>query len=477
MEMTQINAPLFHYHSDDWMNDPIPFYWQGEYHVFYQYKTPRQWGHARSTDLLHWETLPVAIAPDSEYDIDGCWTGCCLHVDGQFHLFYTGVTSTRKQTVCHAVSDDLITWRKNSANPIVEASAPYRIDGAWRDPHIWQEDGWWHMLLSAEMPDKPNSAKGCVAHLRSRDLFAGWEVCDPLYISNSMINSECPDVFCLGDQHVLLISGGFTFARYGDSMLGPFRLPRNLPYLDERCYAMKTIEDAEGRRIAWGFIVEPWGWVHENRPPYQDWSGSLCFPRLLAVNAHKELTVSWPEELKQLRVAELPTDVEPSLGNWRTEPGEAHVVDDPEYALAMFRNVPGRCTEISAVITPNGARRAGFVLRCTSNLSDATGLFIDWLTGTVVIEDLSFGFDSVGPRPYAMRSRLYIPDLRELPVHLRIIVDGPLLEACVNGHSIISGHAHVRSPEALQAGIFTVGGKASFSEMQMWNLQLKQQLN
>lgn len=477
METTEINAPQFHYHSDAWMNDPIPFYWQGEYHLFYQYKKPRQWGHARSTDLLHWETLPVAIAPDTEWDINGCWTGCCLQADGQFHLFYTGVSADREQTVCHAVSDDLITWRKDPANPLAAASEPYRVGGAWRDPHIWREDGWWHMLLSADMPGKPHAAKGCVARLRSRDLAAGWETCEPIYVSNSMIQCECPDVFRLGERHVLLISGGYTYARYGDSTLGPFSLPKRLPYLDELCYAMKSLADESGRRLAWGFITEPWGWAHESRPSYQSWSGCLCFPRLLTMGDDGELAVSWPEELERLRAAQQPTDVEPTLGGWRTEPGEAHVVGDPDYALAMFRAVPGHYAEFSAVIASNGARRAGFVLRCTPNLSDATGVFIDWLTGTAVIEDMSYGFDTVGPRPLAIRTRQYIPDLPDRPVHLRIIADGPLIEACVNGRSVISGHAHVRSAEALRAGLFAVGGEAVFSEMQAWDLQLPEKTN
>ena len=52
-----------------WINDPNGFiYYKGHYHLFYQYYPydsrwgPMHWGHARSSDLVHWEDLPVAIS-------------------------------------------------------------------------------------------------------------------------------------------------------------------------------------------------------------------------------------------------------------------------------------------------------------------------------------------------------------------------------------------------------------------------------
>lgn len=65
--------PKYHFTPDSmWMNDPNGMvYYQGEYHLFYQYYPkanvwgPMHWGHAVSKDMITWEHLPIALFPDS----------------------------------------------------------------------------------------------------------------------------------------------------------------------------------------------------------------------------------------------------------------------------------------------------------------------------------------------------------------------------------------------------------------------------
>lgn len=61
--------PQFHFSPPvNWMNDPNGLiYLNGTYHLYYQYNPllpvagNQSWGHATSTDLIHWTNLPVAI--------------------------------------------------------------------------------------------------------------------------------------------------------------------------------------------------------------------------------------------------------------------------------------------------------------------------------------------------------------------------------------------------------------------------------
>src|SRR5689334_14558847 len=64
---------------ENWTNDPNGLvYFDGEYHLFFQYNPfgdkwgHMSWGHAVSNDLLHWKELPVAL---SEHEDEMIFTG------------------------------------------------------------------------------------------------------------------------------------------------------------------------------------------------------------------------------------------------------------------------------------------------------------------------------------------------------------------------------------------------------------------
>jgi beta-fructofuranosidase len=128
-----------------WIGDLIPFFWRGEYHLFYLPRAPEGrhcWGHIVSRNLLDWEELPDAIEPNKDPnapDAVGCWTGSVIEHEGTFHCFYTGFNpqSPYPQTICHATSDDLIHWRKDPSNPIIVPDERWYEPQDWRDPFVF----------------------------------------------------------------------------------------------------------------------------------------------------------------------------------------------------------------------------------------------------------------------------------------------------------------------------------------------------
>ena len=77
------------------VGDPCaPRFFQGKYHVFFHGSFGgRGWHHAMSTDLVHWQHMPIALAPtDGGYDAYGTFTGGVLPGGEGASVVYTAVT-------------------------------------------------------------------------------------------------------------------------------------------------------------------------------------------------------------------------------------------------------------------------------------------------------------------------------------------------------------------------------------------------
>ena len=281
----------------NWMNDPKPFFWKGEYHVFFQYNPHEpiarliHWGHAVSRDLVHWEMLPIALAPTpGGPDKDGCWTGCCVEKDGLFHILYTGV---HPQVQCLATSSDLITWEKYPGNPVI-SSPPEGFGDCWRDPCAWKESDAWYMLLGSEIKD----VGGAALLYRSSDL-VHWEYLHPLYVGDKdCFMFECPDFFALGDKRVLLASCGRTNWHTGRYEEHRFTVENQGVTDGGNFYAAKTLLDDKGRRILFGWITE--GRSQEEQVA-AGWSGVLSLPRVLSILSDGKLGIAPAPELSARR--------------------------------------------------------------------------------------------------------------------------------------------------------------------------------
>jgi len=155
--------PQFHFTPEkNWMNDPngMVFY-DGEYHLFYQYNPfgnkwgHMSWGHAVSRDLLHWQHLPLALAEENGVMIfSGSavvdWNNTSgFGKDGRPPLvaIYTGhYTDKPLQNQNIAYSNDKgRTWTKFPGNPVLDIG-----QRNFRDPKVfWHEPTrQWVMVVS-----------------------------------------------------------------------------------------------------------------------------------------------------------------------------------------------------------------------------------------------------------------------------------------------------------------------------------------
>lgn len=295
-----------------WMNDPNGFcFYKGQYHLFYQYYPyeskwgPMHWGHAVSDDLLHWEYLPAALAPDEAYDRDGCFSGSAVVLpDGQQLLMYTGVLKEHQehdvyrevQTQCIAVGDG-IDYEKYGQNPVLdekdlpEGSSRYDF----RDPKIWKKaDGTYACIVG----NRPADGSGQILLYTSEDGFH-WSFKSILASNNDRFGKmwECPDIFELDGEWVLLTSpqdmlpkgfeyhnGNGTLCLIGDldEETGTFQetYDQSIDYGID-FYAPQTVLAPDGRRIMIGWMQN---WDACNlRAPDAPWLGQMSLPRELSV--------------------------------------------------------------------------------------------------------------------------------------------------------------------------------------------------
>lgn len=325
------DRPRYHFlPAPAWMNDPIPFFADGVYHVFFQYNPGRpfwgdmHWGHAVSADLVHWRELPVALAPTpGGPDAGGCFTGGVVRDGGRYVALYTGVDP---QVQCLAESRDLVTWRKRPEPVIPADGKPSGGGDTFRDPCVWREGAHWRMVLGGDLP----GGGGRPLLYRSADL-ERWTY-EGVLAQGEGVLDECPDLFPLGDGHVLLSSRDHTAWAAGVFDGRRLQGVRHGVLEQGAGYAAKTLADAAGRRVAFA-------WLRETRPVEDQvragWSGVLSLPRVLTALPDGSLGVEPAAELAALRV-------EPAL------PADIRA---------------GGCYEVEAELLPSGGRPCGLLLQ------------------------------------------------------------------------------------------------------------------
>lgn len=326
-----------------WLNDPNGLiYFRGKYHFFFQHNPyngfwdSMHWGHAVSDDMLHWEYLPLALAPSETYDNHlrgGCFSGSAIEHDGKLFLMFTGATNEGKgneQTQCIAYSEDGIHFEKYAGNPVLTAPEGVPTD-CFRDPKVWKHEDTYYMVCGASRDNK-----GQALLYRSKDMIH-WTYFNVLAESRGEWGYmwECPDFYPMGDKYVL------TFSPMGAGEHTSVYLVGDFDYLTGKfcChvsgeidwgldyYAPQSFLAPDGRRIIVGWSNE-WEWMplwKDWGPTYKEgWCGFFNIPR--EVRMRKDGTLQFlpirevetirenPKRIAELAVSEEYTELEAGDG-------------------------------------------------------------------------------------------------------------------------------------------------------------------
>lgn len=451
-----------------WMNDPNGFIqYKGQYHLFYQHYPyrpewgPMHWGHAVSSDLVKWDYLPVALAPDMPYDRGGCFSGSAIEIDGALHLMYTGhvVTGPDKdndyfQTQNIAVSSDGVYFRKHGSNPVIDL--PQIPAGAshkdFRDPKVFELGGKYYVVLGSN----DGGGNGMILLYSSDDLLQ-WSFVNIMARSDGSMgdNWECPDFFTLGGRDMLMFSPQRMPAQGRD-----YRNLHSTVYMwgkwDEASetfkpggyapmdygfdfYAPQSTQDDKGRRI-----VIAWMDTWETDIPTQDghqWAGAMTLPREM-LEQDGRILFRPAEELKQYR-------------------GELFEIRDMDLEGEAVLAAEGDSYELETVFDAREAERFGLKLR----VGEGEQTVLSYTAGDQVFR-LDRNRSGIGPKG---ERETEIP-LKDGKLHLHVFVDRSSVEVFLQGgEKVMTARIY---PGAGSLGIRAFAdGRCVLERLSKWEIQ------
>lgn len=458
--------PLYHFTPPaNWMNDPNGMvYYQGEYHLFYQYYPggyptadgrfsdptrwgPMHWGHAVSEDLVHWTHLPVALYPDSapgEEPIRGMiFSGSAVMDPDNTSGFGDGVeapmvacftqTDTpeftdQRQSIAYS-NDRGRRWQKYPGNPVV----PNRGIHDYRDPKVFWHGASqrWVMIVAAHDRAEILSSAD-LKHWQHASDFGPGQGCQG-------VAWECPDLFELpveGDaderKWVLTVCAQHQTPNGGSAMqyfIGHFdgttfhndNPAETTLWVDygRDCYAGVTWSDAPDNLKRRLFIA---------------WMSNLDYAQEIPADTFRGL-MSVPRTLRLRRFAQGPRLVSeplPALGTLREDPPLQKLQE--QTLPGGFSLGSGAAVELIATFEAEGSGEFGFKLRKGPDHETLVGY--DPASATLFVDRRRSG-DYVFPNDMDRHTAPLAPE--DGLIHLQVFLDRSSVEVFANhGRRVIS---------------------------------------
>lgn len=452
----EVYRPQYHFTPvGNWMNDPNGLvYYQGMYHLFYQYNPaamvwgPMHWGHAVSTDLVHWQTLPIALFPDDAGDI---WSGSIVADTTDSSGFFNGGsglvaiytaahTVPQQQSIAYS-KDGGTTWTKYAGNPVI----PNPGVADFRDPKVfwYAPTQRWIMIV----------AGGTVRFYSSPDL--------KTWTSESQLTeqTECPDLFPLpvdgNVQHqewVLSLGGrsyelgtfnGHTFSKTA----GPFTVDFGADFYAAQSYS--NIPTSDGRRIWIGWMDN---WDYAQQTPTAPWRGAMTVPRSLSLKTFAE----------GVRLVQTPVTELQGLRGQHTSL-DSQKITAGSHTLAA---VSGDTLDITAQFHIGTASEFGLAVR--TGTGQQTTIGYDVSARQLFVDRTQSGTSSFSGSFAARHVAALVPNNNT--VKMRILVDRSSVEVFGDdGHVVFTDQIF---PDASSQGVqvYATGGSVTLSSLDAYQV-------
>ncbi len=465
---------FFYRPEDAWAADFIPFYDGSAFRLFYLLDWRDREGHGEGTpwfqvstpDFVHFtehgEMLPRGTVDEQDLYV---FTGSVIEAEGQYHIFYTGHNphfrqqGKPEQAVMHAISDDLLHWRKVPEDTFFAPEGYEPHD--WRDPFVfWEPQAKeWQMLLAARKPTGPSRRRGLTALCASKDLKT-WEVREPFWSPGLYFTHECPDLFQMGDWYYLVFSefseGSLTRYRMSRSLSGPWLTPADDCFDGRPYYAAKSVSDGQ-RRFLFG-----WNATREGNQDYRNWQwgGNLVVHEIVQ-QADGTLSVRVPDTIDRTFGQATAFTFAPGVGKADFQEDVAVLDATGAFACVLAGTMPDRCKIETTVTFDAWTRACGLMLRADDNCEATYYIRLEPDENRIVFDSWPRAWDI----PYMIGLSRPFVCTPGRPVELKVFVDGTVCEIYVGGKVALS--ARMYNLSAGQWGLFASEGTATFSSTRL----------
>ena len=370
-----------------WVGDPMPFYENGVFHLFYLYDarntlpTFHPWYKVKTTDFATFDDNSEMIATGSANQQDGALgTGSVFKRNGIYYAFYTGHNGKLdpKEKIMLATSTDLKNWTKDPSF-LLQASWGYDRN-EFRDPIIIEDKstGTYKMLIAtrSEVSLVSNSTvpwRAVIAQYSSVNL-RDWTLEKPFYEDKTTFITECPDVFTMGDYQYLIYSNiddRMVHYKYRLLSANTWITPVNSALDGIAFYAGKTVTDGINQYIA--------GWCPTKNKNSDaaifDWAGSLVTHRLVQ-HPNGTLGIAIPNGVdNKFSVNEV---LNAKIGFGTTKQGDAYTLkgNGVEKAFSVFDRETGSF-KIKTHIKATSSTQFGFEFGACGTRNEVFAIVLD----------------------------------------------------------------------------------------------------